>query len=95
MKVFLFLVMISMSFSAIACEGSEMVKIKLHQSRFSLDLFQHAKDAMNAVELELPIGCDLYNQLEVGDNILKEEFRTGSFIISGSIGKWNLTVIEK
>lgn len=97
MKGFIALLMMFMiSTSVYAHEEKECILIlELKQSHFTLDLFQHAKDAMNAVELQFPVSCKFYDQVSVGDNLVDDDFRAGSFIIHGSIGNWVLKVKNK
>lgn len=71
-----------------------ILKLRLKQSRVSLDLFEHAKDAMNAIEFEIPVDKEFYNQVSVGDEIV-DNFRAGSFIINGSFGSWNMKIKGK
>lgn len=71
-----------------------ILKIKLKQSRISLDIEEHIKDAMNAIEFEIPVDKDFYNRVHIGTNIT-DKFRVGSFILKGSFSNWNMTVIEK
>jgi len=71
-----------------------ILKIHLKQSHFSLDISKHIKDAINAIDFELPVDKDFYNSVSVGTRIV-DEFRTGSFILYGSIGDWEITVKDK
>jgi hypothetical protein len=68
--------------------------IRLEQSHFTLDLTEHAKDAMNAIEFEIPVDKDYYNSVSVGEEIV-DDFRVGSFIFNGSLGDWEMTVEHK
>jgi len=68
--------------------------IKLEQSRFTLDITEHAKDAMNAIEFEIPVDKEYYNSVSVGEEIV-DDFRVGSFIFNGSLGDWEMTVEHK
>lgn len=68
-----------------------ILKIRLKQSRVSLDIGKHIKDGMNAIEFELPVDKDFYNSVRVGTEIT-DEFRTGSFILNGSFSSWNMSV---
>ena len=72
-----------------------ILKIKLKQSHsiFS-DLDEHLKDAMNAIVFEMPVDKDFYRQVSIGTSIV-DEFRMGSFILSGSMGSWEMTVENK
>jgi len=71
-----------------------ILKIRLKQSRVSLDIGKHIKDSMNAIEFELPVDKDFYNSVSVGTKIT-DEFRIGSFILNGSFSSWDMTVIGK
>lgn len=71
-----------------------ILKFRLKQSRVSLDIGEHIKDAMNAIEFELPVDKDFYNSVSVGTNIT-DEFRIGSFILNGSFSSWDMTVKDK
>lgn len=68
--------------------------IKLKQSHFSLDIEEHIKDEVNAIEIEIPVDKEYYNSLSVGSEIV-DEFRVGSFIFNGSLGDWEMTVEHK
>jgi hypothetical protein len=68
--------------------------IRLEQSHFTLDITEHAKDAMNAIEFEIPVDKDYYNSVSVGEEIV-DDFRVGSFIFNGSLGDWEMTVEHK
>lgn len=71
-----------------------ILKIKLKQSRLSLDIGEHMKDVMNAIEFEIPVDKDFYNRVSVGTKIT-DEFRIGSFILNGSFSSWDMTVKDK
>jgi len=71
-----------------------ILKIHLKQSHFSLDIGKHMKDAMNSIDFELPVDKDFYNSVNVGTKIV-DEFRSGSFILYGSMGDWKMTVKGK
>jgi predicted small secreted protein len=71
-----------------------ILKIRLSQSHLTFDIEQHMKDAMNDVEFEMPVDKDFYNSVKVGTQIV-DDFRVGSFILSGSIGSWDMEVISK
>lgn len=68
--------------------------LEIRQSHFTLDLGQHVKDEMNAITLQIPVDKDYYDSFEVGDTI-DDSFRMGSFVLTGSLGSWDITVLEK
>lgn len=94
MKNILVILLMILSTSAIAADKC-MITVKLSQTHYTLDLWEHAKDAMNAVKFKLPVDCQFYNEVNIGDDLLTEDFRTGSLLINGSVGDWNLEVVDK
>lgn len=71
-----------------------LVTFKLHQVHFTLDIWEHVKDAANAVEVTIPVSKTFYNQVTVDQNIV-DDFRVGSFLVNGSFGDWRMTVVRK
>jgi hypothetical protein len=71
-----------------------ILKIRLKQSRISLDISKHMKDAINTIEFELPVDKEFYDSVQVGTKITKK-FRTGSFILNGTWSDWTMTIKEK
>src|SRR5574343_1573975 len=71
-----------------------VLKIRLKQNRFSLDIGEHMKDAMNAIEFELPVDEEFYNDVSIGTTIT-DQFRAGAFLLKGSFSSWNMTVTDK
>jgi hypothetical protein len=70
------------------------LKLRLKQSHFSLSIKKHIKDAVNSVDFELPVDKEFYDSVSKGTELV-DEFRFGSFVLSGSFGDWELTVKEK
>jgi hypothetical protein len=71
-----------------------VLSLKLSQSHFTLDITEHMKDAMNAIEFDIPVDKDFYDNVKIGDEIL-DNFRMGSFIMNGSFGDWEMEVKHK
>ena len=80
---------------AMADDCQKTITVELSQSHFTLDLWQHAKDAMNAVTFKLPVACSFYDKVKVGDELLDKNFRVGSLLVHGSIGDWHLQIVSK
>jgi hypothetical protein len=49
---------------------------------------------MNAIEFDIPVDKDFYDEVKIGDEIL-DDFRMGSFIMNGSFGDWKMEVTHK
>jgi hypothetical protein len=78
----------------IAKEPKYMLKLRLKQSHLSLSIKKHIKDAVNAVEFELPVDKEFYDSVSEGTEII-DKFRFGSMVSYGSLGDWEMTVKEK
>ncbi len=71
-----------------------VVTLEIKQSHFSLDISEHLKDSMNAIEIQIPVDKEYYDSIEVGQNIA-DEFRMGSFVFKGTFGNFKVTVTGK
>lgn len=71
-----------------------VITFEIKQSHFSLDLGKHLKDAMNAIEIAIPVDKEYFDSVEVGDTI-NDDFRVGSLVMKGSFGSWDITVKSK
>lgn len=71
-----------------------MVTIEIKQSHFSLDISEHMKDEANAVEITIPVDKAFYNKVDEG-TVIDDSFRAGSFWMKGSLGSWDIKVIDK
>jgi len=71
-----------------------VLTLELSQSHFTLDIGEHMKDAMNAIEFDIPVDKSFYDGVDVGDEII-DDFRAGSFIMNGSFGDWEMEVTHK
>ncbi len=71
-----------------------ILKIRLKQANFSLSIKKHIKNAVNAVDFELPVDKDFYDSVSEGTEIV-DKFRFGSFVLYGSFGDWEMTVRDK
>ena len=49
---------------------------------------------MNAIEIEIPVDKEYYDNVDVGDTI-NNDFRVGSMVMKGSFGSWDVTVKGK
>lgn len=71
-----------------------LITIEIKQSHFSLDIGDHLKDEMNKAEIQIPVSKEFYEEIKVGE-VLNNDFRTGSLIAKGSVGRWEISVIDK
>lgn len=71
-----------------------IVKFEIKQVHYSLNLKDHAKDAMNKFTLEIPVDKEYYDNVRVGQEV-SNGFRMGSLMFYGSAGKWKVVVKNK
>ena len=71
-----------------------MVTIEIKQSHFSFDISEHMKDEANAVEITIPVDKAFYNKVDEG-TVIDDSFRAGSFWMKGSLGSWDIKVVDK
>ncbi len=80
---------------ATADTTSYRVGFELKQSHFTLDPITHLKDKMNKVTFDWDVPGDVYKELSVGDDLIKDGFRSGSLLFKGNAGSWHLKVAAK
>ena len=71
-----------------------LLTLEIKQSTFTLNLAEHAKNAINAITLQIPVSYTFYNKVSIGQNI-SEEFKYGSLILNGDFSKLKVKVKNK
>ncbi len=71
-----------------------VLTLEIKQSHFTLDISEHLKDSMNAIEIQIPVDKEYYDSVEVGQDIA-DEFRMGSLVFKGTFGNFKVSVIKK
>ena len=71
-----------------------IVTIEIKQEHHALDFENNIKDEMNAITIDIPVDKEYYDGVSVG-TVIDNSFRTGSMVVSGSFGKWKITVKGK
>lgn len=71
-----------------------IVKFKIKQGTFTLDISEHIKNAMNSIEIEIPVNKDFYNHLSIGQDIT-DSFKWGSLVVNGDFSTLHMKVIDK
>ena len=81
---------------SVSRENERYLLVRVKESHFSLDIGKHIKNSMNSVEVILPTSVPFYDEVKVGDNLLKSNgFRVGSLIFSGNFSDYEMTVLRK
>lgn len=75
-------------------EPKYIVKFKIKQGTFTLDIFEHAKNEMNSIEIEVPVNRDYYNRLSIGQDIT-DSFKWGSLVMNGDFSTLHMKVTGK
>ena len=71
-----------------------IVKFRIKQSTFTLDIGEHIKNGMNAIELELPVNKSFYDKVSIGTEI-SNSFKMGSLLCNGDFSNLHMTVTGK
>lgn len=71
-----------------------ILNVTLKQSNFTLSIKKHMSNAMNAETFDIVVDKIAYDNANAGDDLMKA-FRTGSFLMNGSLGNWKITVNSK
>lgn len=71
-----------------------VITFKIKQTHFTCDINQHLKDSMNEISIQIPVDKEYYDSVDIG-SVINNDFRMGSFIFKGSIGKWEIKVKDK
>lgn len=75
-------------------EPKYIVKFRIKQGTFTLDIFEHIKNEVNAIDIEVPVDKDFYNRLSVGQDITNA-FKYGSLIFNGDFSTLHMKVTGK
>ena len=70
-----------------------VLKLHLRQTHISLSISKHIKDAVNAIDFELPVDKEFYDKVKIGSEIV-DEFRMGSLVLSGSFRSWDIFIYK-
>lgn len=81
---------------ALACKNTiYIVKIKIHQTTYTLDIGEHIKNKINDVEFEMPVDKSYYDKCYVGQSITDASFKWGSLLIDDDFSVLKITIQGK
>lgn len=69
-----------------------IITIQIKQRHFNAS--DMIKDELNAITIDVPIPEEYFNTIKIG-TVLNDSFRTGSLVMSRSVGTWDVKIIEK
>ena len=71
-----------------------IVKFEIKKGTFTLDPWEHVKNSMNAIEVEIPVDREFYNALKI-DQDLTDAFKWGSLVMDGDFSNLHMRVKSK
>lgn len=75
-------------------EPKYIVKFKIKQGTYTLDIWEHMKNEVNAIEFEIPVCKEFYNYIDIGQDITNS-FKYGSLLVNGDFSVLHIRVINK
>jgi hypothetical protein len=72
-----------------------IVKIKIHQTTYTLDLEEHIKNKINDIEFEIPVDKAYYDNCSIGQKVSDPGLKLGSLLVNGDFSKLKVKIIGK
>ena len=72
-----------------------IVKIKIHQTTYTLDIGEYVKNKINDIEFEIPVDKAYYDKCYVGQKVSDPGLKIGSLIMDGDFSKLKITIVNK
>ncbi len=71
-----------------------VITVSVAQKHTILDMDKKVKDQMNKATVALPVMREYYEAAKIGES-LEDSFRIGSLLVDGTIGSWDIKIIDK
>ena len=72
-----------------------IVKIKIHQTTYTLDLEEHIKNKINDIEFEIPVDKSYYDNCSIGQKVSDPGLKLGSLLVNGDFSKLKIKITGK
>ena len=72
-----------------------IVKIKIHQTAYSLSVSEHIKNKMNDVEFEIPVDKEYYDNCYIDQTVTDPGLKIGSLLRDGDFSKLKVKITGK
>ena len=72
-----------------------IVKIKIHQTTYTLDIGEHIKNKINDIMFEIPVDKSYYDRCSIGQVVSDPGLKVGSLVFDGDFSKLKITIIGK
>lgn len=83
------------NFALAASNTIYIVKIKIHQTTYSLSISEHVKNSMNDVEFEIPVDKEYYDKCYNGQTVTDPGLKIGSLLRDGDFSKLKIKITGK
>lgn len=83
------------NFALAASKTIYIVKIKIHQTTYTLDIEEHIKNKINDVEFEIPVDKAYYDKCSIGQKVSDTGLKIGSLIFNGDFSKLKIKIVGK
>lgn len=85
----------SNKFALASSKNIYIVKIKIHQTTYTLDLGEYVKNKINDIDFEIPVDKSYYDNCKIGQKVTDPGLKIGSLIMDGDFSKLKVTIIGK
>ena len=85
----------SNKFAIAAGNNIYIVKIKIHQTTYTLDLGEYVKNKINDIDFEIPVDKSYYDNCKIGQKVTDPGLKVGSLIMDGDFSKLKVTIVGK
>ena len=82
-------------FALVVSKTIYIVKIKIHQTTYTIDIGEHMKNKINDVEFEIPVDKSYYDRCSIGQTVSDPGLKMGSLLFDGDFSKLKITIIGK
>lgn len=72
-----------------------IVKIKIHQTTYTLDIGEHIKNKINDIEFEIPVDKAYYDKCSIGQRVSDPGLKLGSLLMNGDFSKLKIKITGK
>ena len=72
-----------------------IVRIKIHQTTYSLSVSEHIKNKMNDVEFEIPVDKEYYDNCYIDQTVTDPGLKIGSLLRDGDFSKLKIKIVGK
>ena len=72
-----------------------IVKIKIHQTTYTLDIAEHIKNKINDIEFEIPVDKAYYDKCSIGQKVSDPGLKIGSLLVNGDFSKLKVKITGK